>query len=52
MNLLKNNFQETTSDHLKITYSVNPEDPYPEEYMGWIDVIDIEGNTHTFKQSC
>ena len=20
--------------------------------MGWIDVIDIEGNTHTFKQSC
>ena len=36
----------------KITYSVNPEDPYPEEYMGWIDVIDIKGNTHTFKQSC
>jgi len=36
----------------KITYSINPEDPYPEEYVGWIDVIDLEGNTHTVKQSC
>jgi len=36
----------------KITYSINPEDPYPEEYVGWIDVIDLEGTTHTVKQSC
>jgi 2-methylcitrate dehydratase PrpD len=36
----------------KITYSINPEDPYPGEYIGWLDVIDIAGNTHTFKQSC
>lgn len=36
----------------KITYSINPKDPYPNEYVGWIDVVDSEGNTHTFKQSC
>lgn len=36
----------------KITYSINPKDPYPDEYVGWIDVVDSEGNTHTFKQSC
>ena len=47
--LLRDDIRSLTS---KITYSVNPEDPYPEEYMGWIDVVDIKGNTHTFKQSC
>jgi len=36
----------------KITYSINPKDPYPDEYVGWIDVVDSEGNTHAFKQSC
>ena len=36
----------------KIHYSINPKDPYPGDYIGWIDVIDIEGNKHTFKQSC
>ena len=36
----------------KINYFINPKDPYPGDYIGWIDVIDIEGNKHTFKQSC
>ena len=47
--LSREDIQSLTS---KITYSINPEDPYPEEYVGWIDVIDLEGNTHTVKQSC
>ena len=47
--LSRDDIQSLTS---KITYSINPEDPYPEEYVGWIDVIDLEGNTHTVKQSC
>lgn len=47
--LSRDDIQSLTS---KITYSINPEDPYPEEYVGWIDVIDWEGNTHTVKQSC
>ena len=47
--LSRNDIQSVTS---KITYSINPEDPYPKDYVGWIDVIDIHGNTHTFKQSC
>jgi len=47
--LSRDDIQSLTS---KITYSINPEDPYPEEYVGWIDVIDLEGTTHTVKQSC
>ncbi len=47
--LSRDDIQSLTS---KITYSINLEDPYPEEYVGWIDVIDLEGNTHTVKQSC
>ena len=47
--LSRDDIQSLTS---KITYSINPEDPYPEEYVGWIDVIDLEGNAHTVKQSC
>ena len=40
--LSRNDIQSVTS---KITYSINPEDPYPKDYVGWIDVIDIHGNT-------
>ncbi len=47
--LSRNDIQSITS---KITYSINQKDPYPKDYVGWIDVIDIDGNTHTFKQSC
>ena len=36
----------------KINYSINPDDPYPSEYIGWIDVIDSNGNTHSFRQPC
>lgn len=47
--LSRNDIRSVTS---KISYSINTEDPYPKEYVGWIDVIDTKGNTHTFKQSC
>ena len=36
----------------KIDYSINPDDPYPAEYAGWIDVTDNHGQVHSFKQPC
>ena len=36
----------------KISYSVNPSDPYPNEYVGWIDITTKDGKRHSFKQKC
>ena len=36
----------------KIDYSINPDDPYPAEYAGWIDVTDNHGQVHSFQQPC
>lgn len=47
--LSRDDIQSITS---KTTYSINPEDPYPGEYVGWLDFVDLEGKTHTIKQAC
>ena len=36
----------------KITYEVNPDDPYPTNYIGRIDIRTADGQIHSFKQQC
>ena len=39
----RDDIQSITS---KTTYSINPEDPYPGEYVGWLDFVDLRKNPH------
>ena len=36
----------------KISYEINPDDPYPADYVGKIDVTLTDGSVQTFSQPC
>jgi 2-methylcitrate dehydratase PrpD len=50
--------EQTLADHRvvelahKVSYEVNPEDPYPREYVGWLEIRTKTGEVHHFKQPC
>lgn len=45
----QNDIQRLTS---RIEYVINPNDPYPADYIGHIEVTLTDGSTQTFTQSC
>ena len=36
----------------KVSYCVNPDDPYPSNYVGWLEIQTTDHQTHHFKQTC
>ena len=36
----------------RVSYVINPEDPYPKDYVGWLEVHTKDGVVHHFKQPC
>ena len=36
----------------RVSYRINPEDPYPRDYVGWLEVHTRSGVVHHFKQPC
>ena len=36
----------------RVAYVINPEDPYPRDYVGWLEVHTKAGTVHHFKQPC
>lgn len=36
----------------KISYKINPDDPYPRDYIGWLDIKTRDGANHKFTQDC
>ena len=36
----------------RVAYVINPEDPYPRDYVGWLEVYTKAGTVHHFKQPC
>lgn len=47
--LKRDDIQQLTS---RIDYVINPDDPYPADYVGCIEVSLIDGSTQTFTQPC
>ena len=35
----------------KVSYRVNPDDPYPKNYVGWLEIETSDHQTHHFKQT-
>jgi len=36
----------------RVSYRINPEDPYPQDYVGWLEIHTKAGDVHHFKQPC
>lgn len=36
----------------RVSYRINPQDPYPRGYVGWLEVHTKAGDIHHFKQPC
>ena len=36
----------------RVSYRINPDDPYPTDYVGWLEIQTRSGVIHHFKQPC